>query len=73
MGLPRSFAAMKNHLWGVSRAVLPHQLSRVRRYVVKRLPVLSRVRLLFSPALKKLYPFLTIPAIFYSSSALVQF
>lgn len=61
---PKVFAVWRWNEPGMARAVLPRQANRVRRYVVKRLPQVSNLRLLFSPALYKLYPFVTIPVIF---------
>jgi predicted ATP-grasp superfamily ATP-dependent carboligase len=61
---PKVFAVWRWNEVGMAGAVLSHQASRVGRYLVKRLPLFSKLRVLFNPALRKLYPFLTIPAIF---------
>jgi D-aspartate ligase len=58
---PKVFAVWRSNEYRMALAIVPFQLKRISGNAVKRI---RRVHTAFHPTLRKLYPFLTLPAIF---------
>jgi predicted ATP-grasp superfamily ATP-dependent carboligase len=60
----RAFAVWRWNEYPMALAILPHQVARVRRFIARRTHALAARLPVLKPLLRKIYPLLSLPAIF---------